>query len=134
MYIGDIKKNIEELWIKRNESEFMTKEVIEYSPGFIKIFDEALTNATDHSARDPTVTQIKVDYSIETGEISIYNNGLGVPIELHKEHNLYVPELIFSHLHSGENFTDTDARLVAGTHGLGVKLTNIFSKKNILCL
>jgi DNA topoisomerase-2 len=129
MYIGDIKKNVEELWIKRNDNEFMTKEVIEYSPGFIKIFDEALTNATDHSARDPTVTQIKVDYSIETGELSIYNNGLGVPIELHKEHGLYVPELIFGHLLSGSNYNDNDQRTGSGVNGLGIKLNNLFSKK-----
>ena len=25
----------------------------------------------------------------------MWNNGSGVPIEIHKEHNVYVPEMIF---------------------------------------
>ena len=29
------------------------------------------------------------------GTISVWNNGRGIPIEIHKEHNCYVPELIF---------------------------------------
>jgi DNA gyrase/topoisomerase IV subunit B len=132
MYIGDIKKNNEELWVKDNNESKMIKQFVDYSPGFIKIFDEVLTNATDHATRDQTVTSIKVDYSKETGEISVWNNGKGVPVVLHKEQNMYVPELIFGHLLSGSNYDDTQQRTGSGVNGLGVKLCNIFSKQFIV--
>jgi DNA topoisomerase-2 len=38
---------------------------------------------------------IKVEINIENGYISVWNNGKGIPIEIHKEHKCYVPELIF---------------------------------------
>jgi DNA gyrase/topoisomerase IV subunit B len=132
MYIGSVKKQMEELWIANESNDKkikMEKKMIDYTPGFIKIFDEVLTNATDHSFRDSTVTIIKVEYSQETGEICVWNNGQGIPIELHKEHNIYVPELIFGHLLSGSNYDDTTTRTGAGTNGLGSKLTNIYSSK-----
>ena len=134
MYIGSVKKQIEELWVPKDEngSFKMEKTMVEYSPGFMKIFDEVLTNATDHSFRDSTVTTIKVEYSKETGEISVWNNGSGIPIKIHKEHNIYVPELIFGHLLSGSNYDDTNTRTGAGTFGIGIKAVNIYSSKFII--
>ena len=38
--------------------------------------------------------------------ISVWNNGQGIPIEIHKEHKIYVPELIFGHLLTGSNYDD----------------------------
>jgi DNA topoisomerase-2 len=132
-HIGEVKKRDEEMWIMKEN--VMEKKVISYSPGFIKIFDEILTNATDHSVRKlkEPVTIIKVEYDIETGEISVYNNGDGIPIEKHKEHGIYVPELIFGHLLTGSNYNDdTDDRIGAGSHGEGSKLTNIYSKNFVV--
>lgn len=132
MYIGSVDKTMEELWVKRNDSEVITKNMVEYTPGFIKIFDEVLTNALDHSARDPTVTFIKVDYSKNTGEITVLNNGTGIPVVLHKEHNMYVPELIFGHLLSGSNYDDQQQRTGAGQFGIGIKCSNIYSKRFVV--
>jgi DNA topoisomerase-2 len=132
MYIGQIKKHMGELWVPKGDENKMEKTMVEYSPGFMKIFDEVLTNATDHSFRTTLkvpVKQIKIEYSQETGEISVWNDGDGVPVELHAEHNIYVPELIFGHLLSGSNYDDSTARTGAGTNGIGSKTTNIFSKK-----
>jgi DNA topoisomerase-2 len=125
MYIGEIKKTLEEQWVYDTSVNKMVKRMVEYSSGFMKIFDEVLTNATDHSFRDSNVTTIKVEYNVESGEISIWNNGSGIPIELHKEHNIYVPELIFGHMLSGSNYDDTNARTGAGTNGLGSKCNSL---------
>jgi DNA topoisomerase-2 len=131
MYIGEVKRTLEEMWVMDNNTK-MSKRMVEYSPGFLKVFDEVLTNALDHSTRDPTVSMIKVDYNQETGEISVWNNGCGVPVVIHKEHNMYVPELIFGHLLAGSNYDDTQKRIGAGVNGLGVKLCNIFSKRFVV--
>ena len=130
MYIGEIKKSLDEMWVFKNNK--MEKQMIEYSPGFLKIFDEVLTNALDHSNRDATLDKIRIDYNKETGEISVSNTGKGIPVVVHKEHNLYVPELIFGHLLSGSNYDDSQQRIGAGVNGLGVKLANIYSKRFIV--
>lgn len=130
MYIGSIKKQTEEMWcFKENK---MVKCMVEHSPGFMKIFDEILTNALDHSIRDPTLTSIKIDYNKETGEISVWNNGTGIPVVEHSEHKMYIPELIFGHLLSGSNYDDNEQRLGAGTNGIGSKAVSIYSKKFIV--
>jgi len=130
MYIGSVQKQTEEMWGMKDGK--MIKGMYEYSPGFLKIFDEILTNATDASTRDPTVTMIKVEYNKLTGEISVWNNGQGIEVVEHKEHKMYVPELIFGHLLSGSNYNDSQQRTGAGTNGLGSKLTCLYSKKFIV--
>ena len=132
MYIGSVSKVSEELWVFDDSQNKMIKRFVDYSPGFLKIFDEVLTNATDHATRDPTVTSIKVDINKDTGEISIWNNGTGIPVIEHLEHKIFIPELIFGHLLSGSNYDDTQARTGAGTNGLGSKLSNIFSKRFVV--
>lgn len=129
MYIGETKPTNAEVWVFNTEKEKMEKRTVEYSPGFLKIFDEVLTNATDHATRDSTVSSIKVDIDKESGVISVYNNGTGVPIIEHKEHKMYVPELIFGHLLAGSNYDDNDQRTGSGTNGIGIKCSNIFSKE-----
>lgn len=130
MYIGEVKKSLEEMWVFRDNR--MVKKMVEYSPGFLKVFDEVLTNALDHSNRDPTVDKIKLDYNVETGEITVYNTGMGIPVVVHKEHNMYVPELIFANLLSSSNYDDNEKRTGAGVNGLGVKLANIYSKRFVV--
>lgn len=127
-YIGTIKKQAEECWILNEETQKMKKQFLEYSPGFIKIFDEILTNATDHACRDSTVKSIKIDINKESGVISVWNDGEGIPVQLHSEHDCYVPELIFGHLLTGSNYDDSENRTGAGRNGYGGKLTNIYSK------
>lgn len=125
MYIGDVKIQTHLTWTFNGT---MLKDEVQYSSGFMKIFDEILTNALDHSMRDQTLTQIKVNYDQKTGIISIFNNGEGIPVVMHKTHGMYVPELIFGHLRSGSNYDDTATRIGAGTNGIGSNCTNIFSK------
>jgi DNA topoisomerase-2 len=66
--------------------------------------------------------------AIEPNSVTVYNNGCTIPIEKHDAEKCYVPELIFGHLLSGENFNDSEERTGAGRNGYGSKLTNVFSK------
>lgn len=132
MYIGDTKRTLEELWVFNHAAQRMVKRMVEYSPGFLKIFDEVLTNALDHSARDETVDKIRVDIDEKSGEITVFNTGKGIPVVMHKDHGMYVPELIFGHLFSSSNYDDTERRTGAGVNGLGVKLANIYSVRFIV--
>lgn len=55
------------------------------------------------------MTKIEVDILITSGgglQISVLNDGKGIPVEKHTKENIYVPELIFGHLLTGSNFND----------------------------
>lgn len=103
------------------------KRDVNNNPAFIKLFDEILTNASDHAIRTDKVKMIKV--IIEDKKIVVENDGDTIPIKIHPEEGVYNAELIFSHLLTGENYDDTEERVVGGRNGLGAKLVNVFSKK-----
>jgi DNA gyrase/topoisomerase IV subunit B len=52
-----------------------------------------------------------------TGRIKVWNNGSGVPVEIHKNEGVYVPELIFGHLLTSSNYEDDQKKV--STHGAG---------------
>ncbi len=130
MYIGDTKPRTELEWIYDSNSNKMIKKEITFSPGLFKLFDEILVNAIDESTRDKTLNEIKVNIDKDT--ISVYNNGIGIDVVMHPEHKVWVPELIFANLLTSTNYNDNEERVTGGTHGLGAKLTAIFSKKVII--
>ena len=76
---------------------------INYCPGLYKIFDEILVNATDEVQRNKSVKCIKID--ICDKYISVYNDS-GIPIEIHPEYDIYIPELIFANLLTSSNYDD----------------------------
>lgn len=78
------------------------------------------------------MSEIKVELNKDAGSISVYNNGQGIPVTEHKEHNVYVPELIFGHLLTSSNYDDSEKKTTGGRNGYGAKLTNIFSKEFIV--
>jgi DNA topoisomerase-2 len=129
-YIGSNDLIVNESWVFNKESKRMERKTLEYNPGFLKIFDEILTNASDHSVEFPgKVTKIDVVVNQDEGFISVYNNGPGIDIGIHKEHKCYYPELIFANLGAGTNYNDEEERLKGGRNGLGAKLAAIFSTK-----
>ena len=131
MYIGEIATITSEQWILNNKEQIIRKFVC-WNPGIYKIFDEIITNASDECQRNKGVKNIYVNFNKEDNSISVKNDGSGIPIEIHKEHNIYVPELIFGNLLSSTNYDDSIKRTTGGLHGLGAKLTNIFSIKFIV--
>jgi DNA topoisomerase-2 len=126
MYIGSTKPHQSSEYFLVDEK--FEKSDIEYNPGFLKLFDEIVSNSVDESKRNSKLDSIVVTIDEKTNEISIYDNG-GIPVIQHTEHKQWIPELIFSNLRAGSNFDDTQSRTVAGTNGVGSTLTNIFSKR-----
>lgn len=110
----------------------MVQKSITYVPGLYKIFDEILVNAADNKQRDPKMDSVKVTIDVESNSISVYNNGDGVPVEIHQEEGVYVPELIFGHLLTSSNYDDNEKKTTGGRNGYGAKLTNIFSTEFVV--
>jgi DNA topoisomerase II len=78
------------------------------------------------------MNSIKVNINKEEGKISIYNNGKGIPIEIHKDETVWVPELIFGHLLISSNYDDSEKKVTGGCNGYGAKLASISSTEFIV--
>ena len=135
MYVGSIDKDVVDVWIIDQSGLKMEKKKVEYIPGLFKIYDEIVANAIDHSIRvlgDANATNkvknIKIEIDKETGVIQVMNDGEGIEVAMHPEHNMYVPQLIFGNLLTSTNYDDEEERLGQGTNGIGCKACNIFSK------
>jgi DNA topoisomerase-2 len=128
-YVGSNKPSTSLKWVF-DDNKMIQKEIT-YIPSFLKIFDEVVTNSVDEHQRNPKLNRIDVNIDLSKNQISVRDNG-GIPIVIHKDHNQYVPEVIFGNLMSGSNYDDTEERTVAGTNGLGAKLSNVFSKEFIV--
>ncbi|KAI0527895.1 DNA topoisomerase [Xylaria bambusicola] len=126
-YIGSVEPTEQSMWVFNKETELMEHRKVTFVPGLYKIFDEILVNAADNKQNDPKMSYIKVNINRELGEISVENNGKGIPIEMHEKEKVYVPELVFGHLLAGSNFDDEEERTVGGRNGYGAKLCNVFS-------
>jgi DNA topoisomerase-2 len=83
-YIGSVERTDEQMWVFNSETEQMESRKVSFVPGLYKIFDEILVNAADNKQNDPSMKFIKVTIDREKGEISIENDGRGIPIEIHE--------------------------------------------------
>ncbi|KAG7209142.1 hypothetical protein KM043_015285 [Ampulex compressa] len=128
-YIGSVEPVTEIMWIYDREKELMVQKDIKYVPGLYKIFDEILVNAADNKQRDPKMDTIKIDIDSENNTISVWNNGKGIPVVVHKDEHMYVPTMIFGHLLTSSNYDDEEEKVTGGRNGYGAKLCNIFSHR-----
>ena len=109
---------------------------VNMNPGLFKIFDELIVNALDHvvrqktAAKDKQVSRMRV--TLTPTMFSIYNDGEGIPVAMHPEYKVMIPELIFGHLLTSSNYDEKEEKIVGGKNGYGAKLTNIYSRRFIV--
>ena len=128
-YIGSVEMQEKPMWVYNSTLESMEMRQVTFVPGLYKIFDEILVNAADNKQRDKNMDTVKVTINRESGEISVLNNGRGIPIEIHEKEKIYIPEMIFGHLLTSSNYDDEEAKVTGGRNGYGAKLCNVYSTK-----
>lgn len=133
IYIGSKTPEYIKIWLYSNEAGRFSYSTIKVAPGFFKIIDEIIVNAIDqHIIFPKDVDSIKIDL-LEDGSISVANNGRG--FNLHEKTKtldgtiVWNPELCAGHMLTSDNYDDDSARITGGMNGIGMKATNIFSKK-----
>jgi DNA topoisomerase-2 len=136
-YIGSRAAHETQRWVWNSTEGKMEWRTVQYNPGLFKIFDEIVVNALDHVTRQMgapekarRVTRIVV--TLTPTMFRIYNDGDGIPVEVHPEYKVMVPELIFGNLLTGSNYDDDEEKVVGGKNGYGAKLTNIYSREFLL--
>lgn len=92
------------MWVIDRKQEKFENKKIKYIPGLYKIFDEILVNAADNYQRDNKMSKIDVTIDESTGMITVINDGKSIPVQVHREHKIYVAELIFGHLLTSSNY------------------------------
>jgi len=147
-YIGSVEPRDECMWVFDNPTNMMVYKKLRYIQGLYKIFDEVLVNAIDQHTRLKEriksqngslgaekirpVKNIHITIDRTTGEITIENDGEGIPVEIHQVTGVHVPTMIFGKLLTSSNYAENQERIVGGKNGYGAKLANIFSTQFVV--
>ena len=132
MYLGSLDFTVRAgEWIFGEDDRFHWITEPRYSDGLWRIFLEPVSNIIDNCWRSRQASSDckKIRVEIESDIISLWNDGLFIPIEKNEATGLYNPQLIFGNLLTSSNYNDMEERLSSGRNGLGVKLTNVFSSE-----
>ena len=140
-YIGSIEEDETLNWTYDEKENKMVYKKYHWIPGLYKCFDEGIVNARDHYIRmnekiknegddvgHIPVKNIWIEIDKETGIISIKNDGNGIDVAKHPEHDIWIPEMIFGHFMTSTNYNKNEKKIVGGKNGFGFKLVLTYSK------
>jgi len=96
------------------------------SRGLHHLVYEVVDNAVDEAlAGYCTAVQVVLH---KNGEVSVADNGRGIPVDVHEKYKKPGVELVLTTLYSGGKFDQQAYKVSGGLHGVGVSCVNALSK------
>jgi DNA gyrase/topoisomerase IV subunit B len=124
MYVGSTVRESVNRWIMKDDQ--IVKDTVAIVPGFLKLFDEIVSNSIDEYFRTDGKYANIIRVGIDNNVISVYDNGRGLPQVKSKDvSGKTMAEVAVTSLRAGTNFEEENVSI--GTNGLGASLVNLFS-------
>ena len=108
-YTGPMENTEYHTYIYDDDTSRIIPKTLDIIPGLYKLFDEGIVNCRDHVKRMEAainknasniipVSKININIS-DDGTITMRNDGNGIDVVKHPEHDIWIPEMIFGHLY-----------------------------------
>lgn len=95
------------------------------SRGLRHLVTEIIDNSVDEAiAGYATNVYVVIE---KDGKVTIYDNGRGIPVEMHQKTKLSALEVAMTKLHAGAKFTSNTYQASGGLHGIGASAVNALS-------